>query len=67
MQSGNPGVDRILGLPLAGYCLGKPLSTLPALQELAQGVQAQFAEFEAVRAEHSSLKHWQHTFARFLR
>lgn len=62
VQSGNPGADRILGLPLAGYCLGKPLSTLPALQELAQGVQAQFAEFEAARAEHSSLKHWQHTF-----
>lgn len=62
VQSGNPGADRILGLPLADYCLGKPLSTLPALQELAQGVQAQFAEFEAARAEHSSLKHWQHTF-----
>ncbi len=61
VQSGNPGADHILGLPLADYCLGKPLDTLPALADFAQGVQAQFAEFEAARAEHG-LKHWQHTF-----
>ena len=38
VQSGNPGADHILGLPLADYCLGKPLNTLPALADFAQGV-----------------------------
>ena len=61
VQSSNPGADRILGLPLTDYCLGKPLQTLPAFEKFGQGVQAQFAEMEAARAEHA-ITHWQHTF-----
>ncbi|RRD56384.1 HAMP domain-containing protein [Comamonadaceae bacterium OH2545_COT-014] len=60
VQSSNPGATRILRAPLAA-CRGKPLGTLPALEDFAADVQAQFAEFEGARTEHG-LDHWQHSF-----
>ena len=53
----NPGADRIIGLPLAGY-LGSALSSIPRVGELAEDVRAAFNEQAAAGAAS-----WQRQFA----
>ena len=60
IQSSNPGATRILRAPFAASG-GKPLGSLPGLENFATDVQAQFDEFEGQRAEHG-LDHWQKSF-----
>jgi nitrogen fixation/metabolism regulation signal transduction histidine kinase len=58
--SSNPGATRILRAPLAAY-EGKQLSDVDGLQEFADHVQTQFAQFLGERSEHG-LDHWQQSF-----
>jgi len=53
----NPGADRIIGSALADY-LGQPLSSLPRLGELAEGIRSAFNEQAAAGAAS-----WQRQFA----
>jgi nitrogen fixation/metabolism regulation signal transduction histidine kinase len=56
----NPGATRILRAPLAAF-VGQPLTAVPGLQALGQGVQAQFQAFLSEQAVHG-LEHWQQSF-----
>jgi nitrogen fixation/metabolism regulation signal transduction histidine kinase len=58
--STNPGATRVLRAPLAAY-EGQRLADAPGLADFAHGVQQQFEDFEAERAQHG-LDHWQHAF-----
>ena len=60
IQSANPGATRVLRAPL-GASTGRPLSSLPGLEEFAASVEAQFIDFEGQRLEHG-LEHWQKSF-----
>ena len=58
--SSNPGATRILRAPLAAF-VGRKLAEVEGLEEFAQGVQAQFDQFQGERQEHG-LDHWQQSF-----
>lgn len=60
IHSANPGATRILRAPLAAH-LGKPLASVPGLEEFAVAVARQFSSFESQRLEHG-LDHWQQSF-----
>ncbi len=58
--SSNPGATRILRAPLAAW-QGRPLGSLPQLQDFAAGVAAQFDGYLGERLQHG-LDHWQQSF-----
>jgi nitrogen fixation/metabolism regulation signal transduction histidine kinase len=60
IDSVNPGAARVLRLPLAQYT-GQPLTEVPGLERLAQGVAEQFDRFLADGAPHDG-GHWQQPF-----
>jgi nitrogen fixation/metabolism regulation signal transduction histidine kinase len=60
IQSANPGATRILRAPTAAY-QGLPLASLPALEEFAQSVSAQFSALRLDQHAHE-LDHWQKSF-----
>ncbi len=60
IQSANPGATRVLRAPLAAST-GRPLSSLPGLEDFGADVDAQFADFEGQRLEHG-LENWQKSF-----
>ena len=61
LQSSNPGANRILRAPLEGY-LGQPLGQVPGLEEFAQEVLAQFADYLSNNNAPQTLAHWQQSF-----
>ena len=60
IQSANPGATRVLRAPLAAST-GRPLGSLPGLEDFGADVDAQFADFEGQRLEHG-LENWQKSF-----
>ncbi len=60
IRSSNPGAARILKVTLADF-EGKTLAEIDGLQDFAQAVQQQFAEFLVQRAE-QGMDHWQRSF-----
>lgn len=60
LQSSNPGANRILRAPLEDY-LGQPLGQVPGLEEFAQEVLAQFADYLRNNTP-QTLAHWQQSF-----
>lgn len=61
LQSSNPGANRILRAPLEDY-LGQPLGQVPGLEEFAQEVLAQFADYLNNNNTPQTLAHWQQSF-----
>jgi nitrogen fixation/metabolism regulation signal transduction histidine kinase len=61
LQSSNPGANRILRAPLEDY-LGQPLGQVPGLEEFAQEVLAQFADYLSNNNAPQTLAHWQQSF-----
>jgi nitrogen fixation/metabolism regulation signal transduction histidine kinase len=60
IRSSNPGATRILKIPLEEF-EGKPLQSVPGLEEFGHSVQSRFNEFLARQSEHD-LDHWQQSF-----
>ncbi|MDE2419226.1 MAG: HAMP domain-containing protein [Burkholderiales bacterium] len=60
IRSSNPGATRILKIPLDAH-EGRPLESIPGLEDFGRAVQAQFSDFLARRTEHG-LDHWQQSF-----
>ena len=61
LQSSNPGANRILRAPLEDY-LGQSLGQVPGLEEFAQEVLAQFADYLSNNNTPQTLAHWQQSF-----
>ena len=61
LQSSNPGANRILRAPLEDY-QGQPLGQVPGLEEFAQEVLAQFADYLSNNNTPQTLAHWQQSF-----